>query len=88
MITDTWEYPDCTVTEMENDHDLHCFVVSMERDGEVRTQTVFPRDVTDRDGIVRDLNGGISPVGTWEDGLGRPVHWDNATPEDPEGGEE
>lgn len=88
MITDAWEYPDCSVYKVANDHDLYCFLVVMERDGEVRTQTVFPRTITDQDGIVRDLDGGISPVGAWEDGSGRPVHWDNATPEDPEGGEE
>lgn len=88
MIGDVWEYPDCTVYEVADDHDLHCFLVVTERDGEVRSQTVFPRSVAHQDRLVRDLDGGNSPLGVWEDGLGRLVHWDNATPEDPEGGEE
>lgn len=79
MITETWAFPDCTVTEMGNDHDLHCFGVRMERDGEVRTQTVFPRTIADMEGIIGDLDDGTSPIG-WDDGLGRTVCWENAAP--------
>lgn len=79
--------PEITVTMVPHDHDLPCFGVRMECDGEVRTQTVYPFDLDAVGPIIADLDSGVTPIG-WDDGLGRVVCWDNATPEDPEGGEE
>lgn len=73
-----------TVTEEECDHDLPCFVVTMVRDGETREQVIHPLGLCAVGPIRSDLDLGESPIG-WDDGLGRMVHWDNATPV---GGEE
>lgn len=73
-----------TVTETECDHDLPCFVVTMTRDGETREQVIHPFNLQAVAPIRSDLDQGESPIG-WDDGLGRMVHWANATPV---GGEE
>lgn len=74
-----WEFDDCKVSEEEFDHDLHCFVVEMERDGQIRRQTVYPRDLDDMDALRRHLIGGRSPIKSgWEDGMGNDVCWENA----------
>lgn len=74
-----WVFDDCKVSEEEFYHDLHCFVVEMEKDGEIRRQTVYPRDLDDMDALKRHLIGGRSPVKSgWEDGRGNDVCWENA----------
>ena len=78
----TWNCDDCTVTEMENDFDLHCFEIRMERDGQIRTQTMYPQTIADMEGIIEDLDCGCSPVGAWEDGSGNLVCWANAQDEE------
>ena len=78
----TWTLDDCTVTEMEIDYDLHCFVARMERDGQIRTQTMYPQTIADMEGIIEDLDDGMSPVGAWEDGRGDLVCWANAQDEE------
>lgn len=72
-----WIFHDCKVHEEECDHDLHCFVVTMEKDGEVRTQTIIPSDRFSMETIRMDLNGGRSPLDGWEDGLGNLICWEN-----------
>lgn len=78
----TWNCDDCTVTERENDYDLHCFEIRMERDGQVRTQTMYPQTITDMEGIIEGLDCGCSPMGAWEDGFGNLICWENAEDEE------
>lgn len=78
-----WTFEDCKVSEDEFDGDLHCFVVTMERDGEVRTQTAIPTSIQDMENARRNLNEGISPLDGWEDGMGNEVCWENAKGEAP-----
>ena len=85
MIVDnarTWTLDDCTVTEMGYDYDLHCFAVHMERDGQIRTQTIYPQTIADMAACIADLDAGLSPVGAWEDGRGDLVCWANAQDEE------
>lgn len=73
-----WAFRDCKVNEEEFDHDLHCFVVTMERDGQTRTQTIIPQDLDDMEDIRNGLNDDRSPVWEgWEDGMGNRVCWEN-----------
>lgn len=78
-----WTFEDCKVHEEEFDGDLHCFVVTMERDGEVRTQTAIPTSLQDMENARRNLNEGISPLDGWEDGMGNEICWENAKGEAP-----
>lgn len=71
----TWNFDDCTVTEDEINN---CLTVWMEQDGEIRTQTVCPANNDDMAACIEDLDAGISPMGAWEDGVGRIVSWENA----------
>ena len=79
-----WTFKDCKVSEDEFDGDLHCFVVTMERGGQTRTQTIIPQDLDDMENVRKDLNDGRSPVWEgWEDGMGNEVCWENAKGEAP-----
>lgn len=78
-----WTFEDCKVHEEEFDGDLHCFVVTMERDGEVRQQTIIPSDLDDMRRIRSALYRGESPLDGWEDGMGNEVCWENAKGETP-----
>lgn len=75
--TTEWTFKGCKVHEEECDGDLHCFVVTMERDGEVRTQTAIPTSLQDMENARRNLNEGISPLDGWEDGMGNEICWEN-----------
>lgn len=73
-----WIFKDCKVHEEECDYNLPCFVVTMEKNGHVRTQTIIPGDLIDVENIRRDLNVGRSPMEEeWEDGMGNDVCWEN-----------
>ena len=72
-----WTFKDCKVHEEEFDHDLPCFVVTMEKNGHVRTQIIIPRELVDVKTIRRDLNAGRSPMDGWEDGMGYDICWEN-----------
>lgn len=78
-----WIFEDCKVHEEEFDGDLHCFVVTMERDGQTRTQTIIPASIEDMESIRNDLDAGMSPMDGWEDGMGNDVCWENAKGEAP-----
>ncbi len=73
-----WILDNCAVREVENDGDCHAYEVFMETDnGSISRQTVFPADVQACDECRAALDRGESPVGAWEDGLGRAVCADN-----------
>lgn len=74
----SWDLGDCKVHEEEFDHDLHCFAVEIEKDGEVRQQTIIPSDLDDMRRIRSALYRGESPLDGWEDGMGNDVCWENA----------
>lgn len=78
-----WTFKDCKVREEECDGDLHCFVVTMEKNGQIRTQTAIPTSLQDMENARRNLNEGISPLDGWEDGMGNEVCWENAKGEAP-----
>ena len=75
--TTEWTFKDCKVNEEEFDGDLHCFTVTMERDGEIRTQTIIPASLGDMENVRSELNAGRSPMNRWEDGMGNEVCWEN-----------
>lgn len=82
--TTEWTFKDCKVHEEECNYNLPCFVVTMEKNGHVRTQTIIPGDLIDVENIRRDLNVGRSPMEEeWEDGMGNEICWENAKGEGP-----
>ncbi len=75
-----WILDDCVVREVENDGDCHAFEVYMlTANDSISRQTIIPSDADASDSCRAALDEGESPVGAWEDGLGRTI--------DPENGE-